>query len=70
MWIKFTRDTSYGKKGNVIQMNNGDAASWIRSGMAVESGPPERGAPNGESEAAAKKLKATRISNKSLSAAG
>lgn len=65
MWIKFTQDTSFGKKGDVIQMNDGDAGSWIRTGMAVKSDPPATSSEG----AASKRVKSTRISNKSLSAA-
>jgi len=65
MWIKFTQDTSFGKKGNVIQMNDGDAGSWIRTGMAVKSDPPATSAES----TASKRVSRKKLSNKSLSAA-
>lgn len=41
-WIKILKTCSLGKKGTTIQINNRDAAMWIKGGYAEEGKEPKK----------------------------
>ncbi len=58
-WIKLTRDSSKGNKGDIIQVSPFEAETWIKSGMAKESEAPKKRGVHGDRP---------NISNKAMSA--
>lgn len=41
-WIKIQRKCSMGKRGDILQVNDAQAKSWINTGMAKECEAPEK----------------------------
>lgn len=41
MWIKIKRDCSLGRKGEILEMTEQEAKSWIESEMVVKSNAPK-----------------------------